>query len=375
MKIGIVGGTFDPIHNGHLMLGEYAYRQYELDEVWYMPNGNPPHKSNVSISSDVRDRVNMVELSIIDKPYFKLQPYEVEHKEVHYSYQTMEYFNQAYPGNQFYFVIGADSLFHIEKWVHPERLLKECMILAAYRDEKTSDEMTQQISYLNKKYDADIRLLNTPNVDISSSEIRRKLDADVSVQEYVPAAVHMYLRVKETIPTKRFTHTLGVMNTAKDLAKHYQQNTANAMLAGLLHDCAKGIPAGERISLCEQYGLKVSEAERMNTELLHAKLGCYLAEVEYGISDREILEAILYHTTGRPKMTFLDKIIYIADYIEPGRKEAPNLAKIRELAYVDIDRCLVTILEQTISYLKTRKEVIDPMTEQTYYYYKENLNV
>ncbi len=375
MKIGIVGGTFDPIHNGHLMLGEYAYRQYELDEVWYMPNGNPPHKENASIASDVQDRVNMVELAIADKPYFKLESYEVEHKEVHYSYQTMEYFNQTYPKNQFYFVIGADSLFHIEKWVHPELLLKECVVLAAYRGEKTSDEMNQQISYLNEKYGADIRLLNTPNIDISSSEIRKKLDAGVSIKEEVPTVVHMYLHVKGTIPPKRFMHTLGVMNTAKSLAAHYQQNVGKAMLSGLLHDCAKGIPASDRISLCNQYGIEVSDAERMNTELLHAKLGRYLAMAEYDISDCEILDAILYHTTGRPKMTFLDKIIYIADYIEPGRKEAPNLAKIRELAYVDIDQCLLAILEQTLSYLKTQNEVIDPMTEQTYYYYKEHLNV
>ncbi len=371
MKIGIVGGTFDPIHNGHLMLGEYAYHQYELDEIWYMPNGNPPHKSNSSIASDVQGRVNMVGLAIADKPYFKLQTYEVEHDEVHYSYQTMEYFNQTYPKDQFYFVIGADSLFHIEKWVHPELLLKECVVLTAYRDEKTSDDMSQQISYLNKKYDADIRLLNTPNVDISSSEIRKKLKAGISVMDEVPAAVHMYLHVKETISPKRFVHTLGVMNTAKQLAAHYQQDVAKAMLAGLLHDCAKGIPAGERISLCKQYGLDVTDAERVNTELLHAKLGRYLAETEYNVSDCEILDAIFYHTTGRPKMTFLDKIIYIADYIEPGRKDAPNLAKIRELAYVDIDQCLITILGQTLSYLKTRNEVIDPMTEQTYYYYKE----
>ncbi len=371
MKIGIVGGTFDPIHNGHLMLGEYAYHQYELDEIWYMPNGNPPHKSNSSIASDVQDRVNMVELAIADKPYFKLQTYEVEHEEVHYSYQTMEYFNQTYPNDQFFFVIGADSLFYIEKWVHPELLLKECVVLAAYRDEKTLDDMSQQISYLNEKYDADIRLLNTPNVDISSSEIRKKLKAGISVTDEVPAAVHMYLRVKETLPLKRFVHTLGVMNTAKKLAAHYQQDVGKAMLAGLLHDCAKGIPASERISLCKQYGLDVTDAERMNTELLHAKLGRYLAETEYNVSDCEVLDAICYHTTGRPKMTFLDKIIYIADYIEAGRKEAPNLAKIRDLAYVDIDQCLITILGQTLSYLKTRNEVIDPMTEQTYYYYKE----
>lgn len=371
MKIGIVGGTFDPIHNGHIMLGEYAYQQYHLDEVWYMPNGNPPHKNNDAISFDSGARVDMTELAISDRPYCKLQSYEVDNKDVsHCSYQTMQYLNQAYPEHEFYFVIGADSLFHMESWIHPEIFLKECVILAAFRDEKTTNEMKEQIAYLNNKYGADIRLLNTPNMNISSSEIRKKIEDGVSVRGDVPLGVFAYLEVQKTIPRKRFIHTLGVMHTARELARHYNQDVSKAMLAGLLHDCAKGIPAGERIARCTQYELSVSDAERENTELLHAKIGRYLAETVYGISDPEILDAILYHTTGRPNMTFLDKIIYIADYMEPGRQEAPNLAKIRAVAFSDLEECLRMILEQTLSYLRNQNHVIDPMTEETYLYYK-----
>ena len=193
MKIGIMGGTFDPIHNGHLMLGEYAYRQFDLDLIWFMPNGNPPHKSNDSIESQTKNRVEMVKRAISGTEYFSLQPYEVETKEVHYSYKTMDYFKKSYPEHEFYFIIGADSLFSIEKWVHPEILLKKCVILAAYRDEKGTEEMLAQIAYLNQKYQADIRLLNTPNVDISSSEIREKLKRGQSIQEIVPDTVYAYI--------------------------------------------------------------------------------------------------------------------------------------------------------------------------------------
>ena len=193
MKIGILGGTFDPIHNGHLMLGEYAYRQFDLDLIWFMPNGNPPHKSNDSIESQTKNRVEMVKRAISGTEYFSLQPYEVETKEVHYSYKTMDYFKKSYPEHEFYFIIGADSLFSIEKWVHPEILLKKCVILAAYRDEKGTEEMLAQIAYLNQKYQADIRLLNTPNVDISSSEIREKLKRGQSIQEIVPDTVYAYI--------------------------------------------------------------------------------------------------------------------------------------------------------------------------------------
>ncbi|MEE1314601.1 MAG: nicotinate-nucleotide adenylyltransferase [Faecalimonas sp.] len=373
MKIGIVGGTFDPIHNGHLMLGEYAKRQYALDEIWYMPNGNPPHKENASIVSSVQDRVEMVSLAIAGISDFKLQLFEVEHEEVHYSYQTMAHFRKAYPEHQFFFVLGADSLFQLEKWVHPELLLKECTILAAFRDEVSEDKMQAQIAYLNQKYGGDIRLLNTPNIDVSSSEIRKKFECSVSIKNEVPLPVYAYLHLKQLLPKKRFIHTMGVVHTARDLAIRYGQDIAKAMLAALLHDCAKGIPAEKRIALCKDYELEVSASEQMNAELLHAKLGAQLAKSHYGVSDAEILDAIRYHTTGRPKMTFLDKIIYIADYIEPNRKDAPNLKRMRELAFVDIEQCLYCILEQSLAYLKTKNEVIDPMTEQTYFYYKSLL--
>ena len=124
MKIGIMGGTFDPIHNGHLMLGNYAYKLFRLDQVWFLPNGNPPHKSSAAIESMTVNRVEMVQKAIQPYAYFRLEKYEVERKEISYSYQTMQYFQDRYPEHEFYFIIGADSLFSIEKWVHPEKLLR-----------------------------------------------------------------------------------------------------------------------------------------------------------------------------------------------------------------------------------------------------------
>lgn len=197
MKIGIMGGTFDPIHNGHLMLGEYAYKEFQLDQIWFMPNGNPPHKCNDTIESQTKNRVEMVKRAIAGIDYFVLQPYEVDNKAVHYSYKTLEYFKQVYPEHEFYFIIGADSLFTLEKWVHPEILLKNCIMLAAYRDEKGTEDMLAQIQFLNKKYDGDIRLLNTPNVDISSSEIRARIKEGKSIYDCVPSSVFDYIEQKQ----------------------------------------------------------------------------------------------------------------------------------------------------------------------------------
>ena len=193
MKIGIMGGTFDPIHSGHLMLGRFARDLFTLDEIWFMPNGTPPHKSNESIESRTKHRVEMVKRAISNEKDFVLQLYEVENHEVNYSYLTMEHFREVYPEHEFYFIIGADSLFNIEKWKCPERLLKTCVILAAYRDGKNKKEMDGQIAYLNEKYEADIRLLSTPNVDISSSEIREKLKSYEDVSDVMPACVYEYI--------------------------------------------------------------------------------------------------------------------------------------------------------------------------------------
>ena len=363
MKIGIMGGTFDPIHNGHLMLGEYAKDLFELDEVWFMPNGNPPHKDNDAIETQTAHRVEMVRLAIANKEGFVLQLYEVERKEINYSYLTMEHFKEIYPEDNFYFVIGADSLFALEKWVHPEKFVKTCVILAAYRDEKNTDEMMNQITYLNKKYGADIRLLKTPNVDISSTEIRNRLKMGLSVDDMIPSDVNAYIKeqqlfvddlniMKEKVRLNqketRFAHTLGVVDTAICLAKHYNVDVRKAEIAALLHDCAKELYPG----------------------ILHAAKGAELAREEYGIEDEDILNAIRWHTTGRPDMSELEKIIYIADYIEPNRNQAPKLDEIRALAGASLDECVLVIMESTLAYLNAKKAVIDPMTEKAYEHYK-----
>ena len=171
----------------------------------------------------------------------------------------------------------------------------------------------------------------------------------------------------------RFEHTVGVMYTAAALAMRYGGDMEKAYLAGLLHDCAKHYTGEKKVELCEKYKLPITKAERDNPGLLHAKLGAYIAERKYKVDDKEILDSIIWHTTGRPNMTLMDKIVYIADYIEPNRNQAPKLDYFRRLAFEDIDECLYQILEASLAYLETRNEVIDPMTEQTYIFYKKQL--
>ncbi|WP_346708341.1 nicotinate-nucleotide adenylyltransferase [Massilistercora timonensis] len=198
-KIGIMGGTFDPVHNGHLMLADTAYRQFDLDQVWFLPNGNPPHKKEENIGTDARHRSRMVALAIQGRDYCRLEEYEVRRREVSCSYQTLEHFRKQYPEDEFYFIIGADSLFAIETWVHPERIFPACVILAACRDDHdTLEEMKVQIEHLKTVYPkARIQLLRSPLIPVSSSEIRRKIRAGLSIAEEVPEEVEAYIKEEE----------------------------------------------------------------------------------------------------------------------------------------------------------------------------------
>lgn len=176
-------------------------------------------------------------------------------------------------------------------------------------------------------------------------------------------------KIKKAQTEKRFEHTLGVAYTAAALAMKYDIDVENARLAGLLHDCAKQLTDDKRIELCQKYDLPMSQIEMDNPFLLHGKVGKLIANKKFGITDEDILNAICFHTTGRPAMSLLEKIIFVSDYIEPNRKEAPNLIALRKLAFEDIDLCVVKILEDTLQYLNGKKAAIDPATQITYDYY------
>lgn len=177
--------------------------------------------------------------------------------------------------------------------------------------------------------------------------------------------------MEKTLDHKRFDHTLGVAYTASALAMCYQEDINKALVAGLLHDCAKCMDNEKKLSVCKKHDIPITDIEKQNPFLLHAKVGSHIAKKKFHIHDSDILNAISNHTTGRPGMSLLEKIIYIADYIEPGRKSAPNLMQVRRLAFSDIDKALLKILQDTLEYLKQIGGPVDSATQQTYDYYKE----
>lgn len=178
-------------------------------------------------------------------------------------------------------------------------------------------------------------------------------------------------RLKKKLTSDRYKHTMGVAHTCQSLAMSLGEDIDRAYIAGLLHDCAKCIPDDIKISKCEKNNIPISDIERKSPYLLHAKLGAYIARKKYLVEDSEILSAIECHTTGKPEMTNLELIVFVADYIEPGRNKAANLEQIRKEAFSDIRLCVYHILRDTLEYLKRKNNPIDDMTEKTYNYYKQ----
>lgn len=170
---------------------------------------------------------------------------------------------------------------------------------------------------------------------------------------------------------KRYEHTLSVAYTAANLAACHGGDVEKALIAGMLHDCAKSIPDHKLLDICEKHHLPISREERKKPSLLHAKVGSHLAHKKYKMTDQDILNAICYHTTGRPQMSLLEKIIFVADYMEPGRRQAPRLEQIRRMSYTDLDQAVLMILEDTLAYLQANAAVIDQTTQETYNYYRK----
>lgn len=192
-KVGIMGGTFDPIHIGHLILGESAYQQFSLDKILFMPSGNPPHKKHRDGGASNEERVEMVRRAIVSNEHFELSLVEMHEQGYIYTKETLKRLKEENPDTDYYFILGADSLFNFETWKEPQEICRLCTIVAAVRDHLPMPELDRQIEYVKEKYQADIRKLKSLNIDIASSTIRSWVAEGRSCRYYVPEAVIEYM--------------------------------------------------------------------------------------------------------------------------------------------------------------------------------------
>ena len=337
----------------------------------------------------------MIRLSIKNNPDFYFSAMEINAARTSYTYLTLQELHRTYPDWELYFIMGADSLDYLDKWMEPAEICRLATLLVAIRDDLDMNRIKNKAAELKRLYEADIRPIITPNVSVSSHNIRERVEKGEPIRYLVTPEVEEYIAhqclyqedegqtpmnerlnkikriLKKELDKDRYEHTLGVMYTSACLAMANGYDMEKAQLAGLLHDCAKCIPNEKKLKICVKNNIPVTQVEKDNPFLLHAKVGAFLARVLYEVEDEEILHAISVHTTGAPAMNTLDKIVFIADYIEPKRDKAANLKEIRKTAFEDLDEALKMILCDTIHYLNGSKndKNIDPMTLETYHYY------
>lgn len=415
MKIGILGGTFNPIHNGHIFIAKKAMEELHLNKMIFLVSGFPPHKS-VAENTSRFARNEMVKLAISGENGISSSDFEIFSVKKDYTYKTVELLSKEYPLDDFYFIIGEDSLFDFDTWMHPEIIAQYVTIVSFGRSVKYNQGKRINNAYLispeekakelSTKYNGKFLTLSTEEIPYSSSEIRDILlkrediyDFPDSLREMLHESVLDFIierrlyedfalvrggertfdfdgimeTLKEVLKKKRFIHTLGVADTCVSLAEKYGVNAEIARAAGLLHDNAKNIPTEKYFEICSENGIDVTEAERKAPYLLHAKVGAFLAKAKYGVVDPGIIHAISVHTTGEPRMNLLSEILFVSDYIEPNRNKAKNLPEIREAAFYDLNLATYMILSDTLDYLRETKAEIDEKTEETYKYYKNTV--
>lgn len=192
IKAGIMGGTFNPIHNGHLFLAENAYEQIGLDYILFMPSKNPPHKIKSELASD-EHRTNMVKLAIKDNPHFQLSTLELDREGTTYTADTLAILTRENPDTEYYFIEGADSLFMMQNWNKPQIIFDLSTVVVAGRNNVDFKKLNNQAEFYEKTYKAKILLLKMPTIQIASASIRERIEKDRSIRYYVPDAVRDYI--------------------------------------------------------------------------------------------------------------------------------------------------------------------------------------
>ncbi len=393
-KIAIMGGTFNPIHIGHLVAAEAVRQELGIERVIFIPTGNSPHKENDPMYNE--HRYLMAVLATVTNPYFEVSRMEIDRTGKSYTVDTVKELRYMCSKDcEIYFITGADAIEQILTWKDPEELLSICRFVAVTRPGYDKTRLEKTINTLKKKYKGNIVFLEVPALSISSTDIRNRVVANKTIKYLVPDSVENYIlkfglystefaltprindinkRLHSVLTPKRFRHTQGVAEEAVRLAERYGADMEKAYYAGLLHDCAKCYTDEEKLSMCEEYNVPLDDVLMKQPDLAHSFLGAALARAEYGVDDEDIINAICYHTTGRANMSLLEKIIYIADYIEPNREFFPGLEEIRQLAYTDIDRAVEYSLRNTIDYNTNKKRIIHPLSITALEYYREENN-
>ena len=378
-RIGIYGGTFNPPHIGHLQAAQQVITALGLTKLLVIPDRIAPHKVLPANSATPEQRLDMLRLATAACPGMEVSDLELNREGVSYTYQTVLELKAAYPQAELVLLMGTDMFLSFQSWRHPEIILENATLGIFYRGDKGEAAAIEEKKAEMESQGAKIELVKNDIVNISSTQMRRLL-AFRCAGEFLPEGVLDYIRENRLYDTRahwknlpmeelervvisllnpnRVAHVLGCRDTAVELAKRWGADVTDAARAGILHDITKAIDGPLQLTLCEAYGKILSDFSRRYPKTLHALTGSLVAERIFG-ENKAVVSAIEHHTTGKADMNLLEKIIYVADYMEPNRN-FPGVETLRELAYTDIDAALKLGLEMTLEHLKRQGAEVSP---------------
>ncbi len=386
MKIAIYGGSFNPPHCGHVEAARTVAEAVEPDKLLIIPASIPPHKAMAANSACAEERLVMSKLAFEDIPNAEVCDIELHREGKSYSSDTLMQLKEIYPEAEFVFAMGTDMLLSFETW-HEFRYLLDNMTLAVFcRNEGENAEIKKHAEYLRREYGARIIFVDHEPLPMSSTEIRELLPQRKGA-ELLPDKVYSriiqqgdygakpdfdWLRGKAyaMLKPKRIPHVAGCEQEAVKLAHRWGADEEIAAEAGILHDITKKLLLPDQLILCEKYGIINDTFEEENVKLLHSKTGAAVARDLFNVSD-EVYEAIRWHTTGKPDMSLMEKIIYMADYIEPNR-DFPGVEELRKLAYGDLDEAMALGLEMSLEDIRSYGNEPYIVTVEACKWYKEN---
>ena len=384
-KIALFGGTFDPIHNGHIRLAAEFARRLKLDKVILMPTYVPPHKVKPEMAP-AADRLEMCRLAAGNDPLFTVSDLEISRGGASFTADTLETLCGQYPEARGYLITGADMFLTMGTWWRFEDIAATAVLCAAPRDGVSMAELEAYAARLEAE-GAVCALENIPLTPLSSTEIREKLRRGEAVDQLVPAAVAGYIAAKrlytegeETrlnrdeqfieiirgrLTPARFRHSLAVAEEAERLAKKYGADPARARTAGILHDILKDAGEDAQLQIFQDFAILLDNVEQQAPKLWHARAGALFIEKVLGVTDPDILAAVRYHTTARAGMSPLEKVLFIADFTSADR-DYKDVDVMRRLADEGLSQAMLYALSYTIRDLVKKQAAIHPDTLAAY---------
>ena len=370
-RIGIYGGTFNPPHIGHMAAARQAIKLLRLSKLLLIPDRIAPHKQLPENSPSPQQRLEMLTVAAADIPQAEVSQLELRRAGPSYTYLTVEALKQRYPQAQLVLIMGTDMFLSFEAWKNWRWLIENVTLAVLYRGQKGEKSAIREKRDALCAQGAQVELVENQVTAISSTDLRRML-AFQCASPFLPEGVLAYIRqqglyetgrdlwqlpmdrleqvVISLLKPGRVAHVLGCRDTAVELAKHWSVDTTDAARAGILHDITKALDGPLQLTLCREHGIILDDFSTQNPKTLHALTGSFVAKRIFGENDA-VVTAIRSHTTGRAGMGLLEKIIYVADYMEPNR-DFPGVEELRRLAFSDLDGAMRLGLEMTVSILR-----------------------